>query len=113
MPHVALVFHPYLPNHHLGHVPLGAKIVHHCGHDCIPWDICVHRLADLLHKNSDTISRVDFFDEIAFAASGGTVYTATNAIFNRAPYVAFFFRWSRIKPKPFAATKPSAVTTPL
>ncbi len=34
---------------------------------------CVHRLADLLAKNSDCISRVEFFDEISFAASGGTV----------------------------------------
>ncbi len=64
----------------------------------------MHQLADLLRQNADTISRVQFFDEIAFAASGGTVcvqpnynrffvhlqnrFTATEAIFNRAPYKA-------------------------
>jgi hypothetical protein len=100
------------------HIPPGAKIVHHCGHDCIPWDICVNRLADTLRKNSDTISRVDFFDEIAFAASGGTVYTATNAIFNRAPCVSSFPHCVFVtlcSPLPSSSrtvTKPSAVTIP-
>ena len=54
--------------------------MHHCGHDCIPWDVCVHQLADLLRQHGDSISRVDCFDEIAFAASGGTLYTTAASI---------------------------------
>jgi hypothetical protein len=62
--------------------------VHHCGHDCIPWDVCVHQLSDLLRQHGDSISRVDCFDEIAFAASGGTLYAAAPSITATPPPLA-------------------------
>ena len=31
-------------------VASGARIVHFCGHDCIPWDLCVQQLAKALKQ---------------------------------------------------------------
>ena len=42
----------------------GARIVHFCGHDCVPWDLLALELANTLKKNGDTLSRLDFYDEI-------------------------------------------------
>ena len=38
----------------------GARIVHFCGHDCIPWDLCVQQLAKALSQKvkDETLTEV-------------------------------------------------------
>lgn len=64
----------------------GAKIVHFCGHDCIPWDLCVLKIANEMKKKGETLSKVNCYDEIIAQASGGTMATAMNALTNRIQY---------------------------
>jgi len=62
----------------------GARIVHFAGHDCVPWDLSVLALAEGLAERGDTIARVDFYDEIRSAPSGGTIETAFGILFGGA-----------------------------
>ena len=41
-------------------VASGARIVHFCGHDCIPWDLCVQQLAKALKQKEkdETLAEV-------------------------------------------------------
>jgi hypothetical protein len=64
----------------------GAKIVHFCGHDCIPWDLCVLKLSNEMKKKGETLHKVNCYDEIIAQASGGTMATAMNALTNRIQY---------------------------
>eukprot|EP00929_Paragymnodinium_shiwhaense_P092146 TRINITY_DN5201_c0_g1_i1.p1 TRINITY_DN5201_c0_g1~~TRINITY_DN5201_c0_g1_i1.p1 ORF type:complete len:403 (-),score=77.62 TRINITY_DN5201_c0_g1_i1:381-1589(-) len=60
----------------------GARIVHLCGHDSLPWDIMAFKLAQKLkegHENSE-LARVEFWDDINGGVSGGTVETAAGII---------------------------------
>lgn len=61
----------------------GARIVHFCGHDCIPWDLTVLECARQLRRNGDQICEVNVYDEIRFEASGGTLETLFASIDNR------------------------------
>ena len=36
--------------HHANAVRKGVSIVHHCGNDCIPWDLTVFEMAQLATK---------------------------------------------------------------
>ena len=54
----------------------GAKIVHFCGHDSVPWDLCTLMLHKKLKEKGDSLKEVDFYDEIKGQASGGTLETA-------------------------------------
>jgi short subunit dehydrogenase-like uncharacterized protein len=36
----------------------GSRIVHFCGHDCIPWDLSVLELSKALKKKGETLSKV-------------------------------------------------------
>ena len=52
----------------------GAKIVPLCGHDCIPWDLSVFKLNQLLHeKFQDEVKVVNVWDEVESGAPGGTL----------------------------------------
>ena len=59
----------------------GAKIVSHCGNDCIPWDLAVlaaHELALAKRGPGSVISTASTFTELpaGVGASGGTLSTA-------------------------------------
>mmetsp|Transcript_3027 Transcript_3027/g.6943 ORF Transcript_3027/g.6943 Transcript_3027/m.6943 type:complete len:493 (+) Transcript_3027:134-1612(+) len=55
----------------------GAKIVHMCGHDCIPWDLSTQALAKKIKEvdAGEELSAVEFYDDVAGTMSGGTVAT--------------------------------------
>jgi len=57
----------------------GAKLVSFCGHDCVPWDLCVAKFEDILNKecDGDTLKSASFWDEAKGGASGGTIATGT------------------------------------
>jgi len=53
----------------------GARIIHMCGNDSIPWDISVAELAKALKHKGDELKSVSFFDELVASPSGGTIET--------------------------------------
>lgn len=57
----------------------GASIVHHCGNDCIPWDMSVYMMEKFAkNKCGASLLACKTFTELppSFAASGGTLTTA-------------------------------------
>eukprot|EP00977_Amphora_coffeiformis_P005335 scaffold1140_cov157-Amphora_coffeaeformis.AAC.11 len=59
----------------------GAKLISFCGHDSIPWDLCVMKLQQELREQcGDDLKTVTFWDEMKNAAPGGTYATAVNAL---------------------------------
>jgi short subunit dehydrogenase-like uncharacterized protein len=67
----------------------GAKIVVHCGHDCVPWDLCVNELSNHFQNpnpnpnpndSKDRLCSVRCYDVIRAAPSGGTLATVINAM---------------------------------
>lgn len=52
-----------------------AWIVHLCGHDSVPWDLCTLMLSKKLKENDDELKEVKFFDDISSSPSGGTLET--------------------------------------
>mmetsp|Transcript_14431 Transcript_14431/g.21686 ORF Transcript_14431/g.21686 Transcript_14431/m.21686 type:complete len:500 (+) Transcript_14431:98-1597(+) len=61
----------------------GARIVHFCGHDCVPWDLTVMECANALKKSGETLTEVKCFDEINAGPSGGTMETVFHSLDNR------------------------------
>jgi short subunit dehydrogenase-like uncharacterized protein len=63
----------------------GARIVHLCGHDSIPWDISTLMLSKQLKKveknENAKLKRVDLYTHIKSAPSGGTLETAFDIMF--------------------------------
>lgn len=53
----------------------GARIVHFCGHDSVPWDLSVLMMSKKLAEHGDELVRVEFFDDINGNISGGTLET--------------------------------------
>lgn len=54
----------------------GAKIISLCGHDCIPWDLTCHKLAQVMKEEcDDSIKEVRCYDDLRGGISGGTVDT--------------------------------------
>lgn len=64
----------------------GARIVHFCGHDCVPWDLAVLECSNLLKKKGELISEVHCYDEIFADASGGTFATIFHSLNKRIQY---------------------------
>ena len=59
----------------------GAKMISFCGHDSIPWDLCVMKLQhELRERCGDDLKTVTFWDEVKNAAPGGTYATIVNAL---------------------------------
>mmetsp|Transcript_39555 Transcript_39555/g.92417 ORF Transcript_39555/g.92417 Transcript_39555/m.92417 type:complete len:331 (-) Transcript_39555:1190-2182(-) len=56
----------------------GSKIVSFCGHDSVPWDLTVHKLAQYLRREcgDDELVECTCVNEIQGAVSGGTIETA-------------------------------------
>eukprot|EP00053_Salpingoeca_punica_P009205 m.82470 g.82470 ORF g.82470 m.82470 type:complete len:484 (+) comp14920_c0_seq1:129-1580(+) len=65
----------------------GARIVHFCGHDCVPWDLAVYKLAEKIRavNPSDELKEVALYDEIFGELSGGTLQTIFTSLFDRKP----------------------------
>mmetsp|Transcript_13301 Transcript_13301/g.21775 ORF Transcript_13301/g.21775 Transcript_13301/m.21775 type:complete len:498 (-) Transcript_13301:1833-3326(-) len=62
----------------------GAKIVHFCGHDCVPWDLAVSECARLLKEESgEELVKVDIYDEANSGPSGGTLATVFHSLEDR------------------------------
>ena len=62
----------------------GAKIVHFCGHDCVPWDLAVGECAKRLKKESgEELVSVDLFDQANSGPSGGTLATVFHSLEDR------------------------------
>jgi short subunit dehydrogenase-like uncharacterized protein len=66
----------------------GARIVHFCGHDCVPWDLAVLECSKCLKAQGESIMEVNCYDEISSSPSGGTMATVFHALSNR--YVIVF-----------------------
>eukprot|EP01038_Epipyxis_sp_PR26KG_P008390 gene8390-11347_t len=64
----------------------GARIVHFCGHDCIPWDISVLECSKYLKQKGESLTEVHCYDEIFAGASGGTLATAFSILGSRTVY---------------------------
>jgi len=64
----------------------GACIVHHCGHDCVPWDLLVMEVSKALKKKGDILKVVNLYDEITAHVSGGTLATMFHALGDRSIY---------------------------
>ncbi|GMH91209.1 hypothetical protein TrST_g1736 [Triparma strigata] len=62
-----------------------ARIVHHCGHDSVPWDLSAYLLANKLSEenNGENVKKFDFYDDIKSAPSGGTLETAFAIMFGK------------------------------
>lgn len=59
----------------------GAKILHFCGCDSIPWDMTVFQMAQFLEKEKgEDLTSVQCFDEIKTNPSGGTLETMKIAL---------------------------------
>ena len=61
----------------------GARIVSFCGHDSIPWDLSTYMLANKLKEGGEDLVKVDFYDDIDSAPSGGTLETAFAIMFGK------------------------------
>mmetsp|Transcript_36973 Transcript_36973/g.118521 ORF Transcript_36973/g.118521 Transcript_36973/m.118521 type:complete len:420 (-) Transcript_36973:220-1479(-) len=59
----------------------GARIVHFCGHDSIPWDLCTLMLHKKFLEKGTTLKKVDFYDDIKSSPSGGTLETMFGILF--------------------------------
>lgn len=59
----------------------GARIVHFCANDCVPWDIATLELANFLKKNfNEDLKSVTFYDEMNLNPSGGTLATVVHSL---------------------------------
>ena len=59
----------------------GAKLISFCGHDSIPWDLCVYKMQqEMQEKCQDDLATVTFWDEMRGEAPGGTLATVLNSI---------------------------------
>ncbi|KAA8492672.1 putative trans-acting enoyl reductase [Porphyridium purpureum] len=57
----------------------GARVVHLCGHDSVPWDLSTLMLAEKLKADSngeEQLARVEFWNRVRGSVSGGTIETA-------------------------------------
>lgn len=63
---------------------IGSRIVHFCGHDCVPWDLMTMMLANKIKENNrESLVRVDMYDKIKSKPSGGTIETAMEIMFGK------------------------------
>lgn len=60
----------------------GAKIVVHCGHDCIPWDLSTFKLHELCKKldAEDAVNEIKAYVDMRMNVSGGTIDTMYNMV---------------------------------
>lgn len=72
-----------IATHHNSAKESGARIVHFCGHDCVPWDLVTMMLARKIKEKDahEELVRVDMYDKIKSSPSGGTLETAMGILF--------------------------------
>jgi short subunit dehydrogenase-like uncharacterized protein len=60
----------------------GAKLINCCGNDCVPWDLTVFKLHELLQQQepAEDLVHVQCWDEIFSTPSGGTIATVIASI---------------------------------
>jgi short subunit dehydrogenase-like uncharacterized protein len=58
----------------------GARIVSCCGHDSVPWDLTVCMINQELKKKGESTNKVECYDDIRGAPSGGTLATVASMI---------------------------------
>jgi short subunit dehydrogenase-like uncharacterized protein len=64
----------------------GARIVHFCANDCVPWDLGVMLCSKHFKAKGESLVEVDIYDEVAqlvASGSGGTFSTLFNSLRNR------------------------------
>jgi len=61
----------------------GARIVNLCGHDSVPWDLSTYMMSKKLKAGGEELSKIDFYDDINSAPSGGTLETALGIMFGK------------------------------
>lgn len=59
----------------------GARIVHLCGNDSVPWDLSVLMVHEKLKDRGDALQSVNVYDEIKTWPSGGTIETSFGILF--------------------------------
>ena len=66
----------------------GARIVHFCGHDCVPWDLAVQAVAERVAEagGGEQLRSVRCYDDMRGSASGGTFATIFESLQDRAKY---------------------------
>ena len=64
----------------------GARIVHCCGHDSVPWDMLVLSCANQLKSKNEELREINIYDEARGSASGGTISTIFYSLENRVQY---------------------------
>ncbi len=61
----------------------GAKLIHFCGNDCVPWDVSFFKVAEAIEQQGlegEELASISFLDEMIGDVSGGTLLTTQNAI---------------------------------
>lgn len=58
----------------------GAKIIPFCGHDSVPWDLSVLKLAETLQEDDEDLVSVRIVNEVKSGPSGGTLETLKLAL---------------------------------
>lgn len=61
----------------------GAKLIHFCGHDCIPWDVSLFKVAEAIEQQGlegEELASISFLDELVGDISGGTLLTVQQSI---------------------------------
>ena len=69
----------------------GARIVIHCGNDCIPWDLTVFQMHKHAQSKGAALVEAQTYGEFgdAFGASGGTLTTASGGSRGELPKGSF------------------------
>lgn len=61
----------------------GAKLIHFCGNDCVPWDISLFKVAEAIEQQGlegEELASISFLDEFVGDISGGTLLTIQKSI---------------------------------
>eukprot|EP00981_Chlorochromonas_danica_P011248 scaffold3825_cov179-Ochromonas_danica.AAC.5 len=61
----------------------GSRIVHFCGHDCVPWDLATLDCAKALLKKGEHLTEISVYDEVNTGPSGGTIATVFHILNHR------------------------------
>ncbi|KAJ9456167.1 putative trans-acting enoyl reductase, partial [Diplonema papillatum] len=65
----------------------GSRIVHCCGHDCVPWDLMVMLAAKKLKSEfGSDLEKIEMYDRLVSAPSGGTLATVFSLVYAESKY---------------------------
>mmetsp|Transcript_10196 Transcript_10196/g.16298 ORF Transcript_10196/g.16298 Transcript_10196/m.16298 type:complete len:562 (-) Transcript_10196:157-1842(-) len=66
----------------------GAKVIHFCGNDCVPWDLTVFKAKEKIEQEGEEgeqLESISILDEVIGDISGGTVHTMQLGMSGRLP----------------------------